>query len=62
MKQLLVTDVRCPYCMSSMYHRTARHGFGDFLRQLLGIYPWYCNRCSTRYYKWKRSALPLNSA
>jgi hypothetical protein len=37
-------------------------GFGDFFRQLLGIYPWYCNSCSTRYYKWKRSALTLNTA
>jgi hypothetical protein len=62
MEELRVTDVRCPDCMSEMYYRIPREGFGDFLRRLLGIYPWYCNGCGRRFFKWKRSVLPLNSA
>ena len=62
MEEIFVTHLRCPLCVSEMYYRIPREGVGDFLRQLLGFYPWYCNGCGTRFYKWKRSALPLNSA
>ena len=49
------TDIRCPYCSSMDHHRSLRHGGRDFLRRLLGKFPWRCNGCRKRFYLRKRS-------
>jgi hypothetical protein len=48
-------DIRCPYCSSVDHHRSMRHGGRDFLRRLLGRFPWRCNTCRKRFYLRKRS-------
>ena len=48
-------DVSCPHCSSVDYHRSLRHGGRDFLRRLLGKFPWRCNVCRKRFYLKKRS-------
>jgi len=48
-------DVSCLYCSSVNCHRSMRHGRRDFLRRLLGMFPWRCNGCRKRFYLRKRS-------
>jgi transposase-like protein len=44
----------CPHCSSADYQRSVRHGGRDFLRRLLGRFPWRCNGCRKRFYLRKR--------
>lgn len=50
----LEIDVSCPYCFSVQCHRSMRHGGRDFLRRLLGRFPWRCHGCRKRFYLRKR--------
>ena len=43
-------DIRCPYCSSVDCHRSMRHGRRDFLRRLLGKFPWRCHGRRKRFY------------
>ena len=50
-----ITGVSCPYCSSADCRRSVRHGWRDFRRRLLGMFPWRCNVCRKRFYLRKRS-------
>jgi hypothetical protein len=47
----------CPYCSSMECQRSMRHGWRDFICQLLRMFPWRCNVCKNRFYLHKRSLL-----
>lgn len=49
------TNISCPCCSSMDCRRSMRHGGRDFLRRLLGMFPWRCNGCRNRFYLRKRS-------
>ena len=54
--------VSCPYCSSVRCHRFVRRGQRDFLRRLLGSFPWHCRVCRKRFYLRKRSLAWLTTA
>lgn len=39
----------CPLCIGTT-RRSERRGWRDFIRHLLGRYPWRCRTCSHRFY------------
>jgi DNA-directed RNA polymerase subunit RPC12/RpoP len=47
-------EVSCPYCDSVECYRSERHGWQDFSRRLLGMFPWRCKECRYRFYLRKR--------
>jgi hypothetical protein len=44
----------CPVCASTYCRRSARHGYKDLLRRLVGRFPWHCSLCGGRFYLRKR--------
>ena len=42
--------VICPVCASTYCRRSARHGYKDLLRRLVGRFPWHCGLCGGRFY------------
>ena len=53
-----VSKTRCPTCYSVDVRRSTRHGWRDIVRRFLGIFPWRCGVCGTRFYLPKRSERP----
>jgi hypothetical protein len=47
--------VSCPVCASKYCRRSMRHGYKDFLRRMVGWFPWHCRQCGDRFYWRKRS-------
>lgn len=47
--------VSCPVCGSKYCRRSVRHGYKDFLRRVVGWFPWHCRQCGDRFYWRKRS-------
>ena len=46
---------RCPHaCGGVVANRSRRHGMMDFLNSLVGRYPFRCNRCYRRCYRFRR--------
>jgi transposase-like protein len=45
----------CPWCSSVDCRRATRHGVRDFVHRLVGIFPWRCGLCGSRFYLSKRS-------
>ena len=46
---------QCPHaCGGAVTDRSRRHGMMDFLNSLLGRYPFRCNRCYRRCYRFRR--------
>jgi len=46
--------MNCPYCSSMSCTRSLRYGVRDSVRRLLGLFPWDCRTCRTRFYWRKR--------
>jgi C4-type Zn-finger protein len=40
----------CPVCKSSAARRSRRQHFGDYVFSVLGVYPWRCKECESRFY------------
>lgn len=49
------TEISCPVCSSAECYRSKRNGWRDFIRRLLGMFPWRCTACRNRFYLRKRS-------
>ncbi len=41
--------MHCPSCGSSDIHRSRRRGFKDRMRSWLGLWPYTCHGCETRF-------------
>lgn len=48
-------DVTCPSCHSFDCVRAGRQGINDFIRVLVGRFPWKCRRCLHRFYLRRRT-------
>jgi hypothetical protein len=44
----------CPKCLSSDGLRLSRLRAYDILLRLIGLHPYRCHKCLTRFYSWKR--------
>ena len=43
-------QVVCPSCQGSNFRRSRRRVFWDYLLSYVGILPWRCHACETRFY------------
>jgi hypothetical protein len=46
----------CPFCGKTATHRRKRRGFVEnYIRSLLGYFPWHCGTCKRTFYFRKRN-------
>lgn len=50
------SKIVCPFCASLNCRRASRQGCRDLVHSLLGIFPWRCEACWTRFYLRRRVA------
>ena len=50
------SPIVCPSCQSAEHRRSRRRSFADYAWSLLGILPWRCEACGTRFHA---RAVPL---
>ena len=50
-----VNTADLPHSCLQFVSRVRREGLKDFLYRLIGLYPWRCNRCLHRLYRFQRS-------
>ncbi|HJT22005.1 MAG TPA: hypothetical protein VJ746_16130 [Nitrospira sp.] len=50
------SKIVCPFCASLNCRRASRQGCRDLAHSLLGIFPWRCEACWTRFYLRRRVA------
>jgi hypothetical protein len=50
------SKIVCPFCASLICRRASRQGWRDLVHSLVGIFPWRCEACWTRFYLRRRVA------
>jgi C4-type Zn-finger protein len=47
---VLGTQMNCPVCKSKDTRRSRRQYTADYMFSIIGVYPWRCRKCETRFH------------
>src|SRR5271165_3008056 len=59
LERLRGTQMTCPVCKTKDARRSRRQFAGDYFLSGVGVLPWRCRKCETRFYA---RLMPLNEA
>jgi DNA-directed RNA polymerase subunit RPC12/RpoP len=50
----------CPSCGARTAIRTHRSGIGEYLKSLIGIYPFFCENCKVRFHRFRNRPVKIH--